>query len=85
MGTVDFGKIIALHNAGWSNAKIAEEMRITEEEYDNVLMGLLDATDSQIRKLEHRYEKIILLIKGWCNAQKMPHLPMPDMLKCMQM
>lgn len=30
---VDFGKIIALHNAGWDIAKIADEMCLTEQEY----------------------------------------------------
>lgn len=27
--TIDLGKLKALHNAGWSNAKIADEMKIT--------------------------------------------------------
>ena len=26
---IDYGKIMALHNNGWSNAKIADEMRMT--------------------------------------------------------
>lgn len=28
---IDYGKIMALHNAGWNNAKIADEMDMTKE------------------------------------------------------
>lgn len=31
MVRIDLGKIIALHNAGWSSAKIADEMRMAED------------------------------------------------------
>lgn len=64
MGAVDYDKIIALHNAGRISAKIADEMRMTEEEYDNALSGVLDVTDAQIKKLEHRYNKIVTVLKG---------------------
>lgn len=63
MGTVDFGKIIALHNAGWSNAKIADEMKMTEDEYSNALTGLLDIIDVKISNLEHEYNKIVTMLK----------------------
>lgn len=62
--TVDFGKIIALHNAKWSRAKIADEMRMTEEEYDNALFGVLDVTDKEIKRLEDRYKTIMAVLKG---------------------
>lgn len=64
MSAIDFEKIIALHNAGWGAAKIADEMRITEEEYDNTLFETLDATDKEIRRLEHRYRTIVEVLKG---------------------
>lgn len=64
MSAFDYSKVIALHNAGWSSAKIADEMRMTEEEYDNALFGALDATDAQIKKLERRYNKIVAVLKG---------------------
>lgn len=64
MGAVDFGKILALHNAGWSGAKIADEMRMTEDEYDDALTELLDVIDAKISDLEHEYKKIATVLKG---------------------
>lgn len=64
MGAIDFDKIIVLHNAGWSSTKIADEMRMTEDEYDNALFGVLDATDKEIKRLEDRYKMIVEVIKG---------------------
>lgn len=61
---IDLGKIIALHNAGWSSAKIADEMRMTEDEYGNALFGVLDATDKEIKRLKDRYKTIMAVLKG---------------------
>lgn len=36
---VDTGKIRALHNAGWPVAKIADEMRVSEQTVRNKLKG----------------------------------------------
>ncbi len=36
--SIDYGKLISLHNAGWSGDKIAEEpgtCEIEDKEYDN--------------------------------------------------
>lgn len=64
MVRIDLGKIIALHNAGWSSAKIADEMRMTEEDYNSALMGLLDTINAKISDLEHEYKKIAAMLKG---------------------
>lgn len=64
MDKFDYSKVIALHNAKWSRAKIADEMRMTEEEYDNALTGLLDAIDAKISDLEHEYKKVVSVLKG---------------------
>lgn len=63
MSAVDFGKILALYNAGWSNTKIADEMRMTEDEYDDALTDLLDVIDSKISNLEHEYKKIVAVLR----------------------
>lgn len=62
MGTVDYDKIIALHNAGWSSAKIADEMRMTEDEYCEAITDKLDAIDAKIGTLEREYRKYVALV-----------------------
>lgn len=64
MDKFDYSKVIALHNAGWSSTKIADEMRMTEEDYDNALFGVLDVTDKEIKRLEDRYKTIMAVLKG---------------------
>lgn len=59
---VDFGKIIALHNAGWDIAKIADEMRLTEQEYCDTVTEKLDEIDAQIGRLEREYRKYASLV-----------------------
>lgn len=60
--TVDYGKIIALHNAGWSITKIADEMRMTDEEYCSAITDKLDEIDAKICTLERKYRKWASLI-----------------------
>lgn len=62
MADIDFGKIIALHNAGWSSAKIADEMRMTEDEYYNAITDRLDDIGAKIGTLEHEYRKYVALV-----------------------
>lgn len=62
MGTVDYDKIIALHNAGWDIAKIVDEMRMTEDEYYDAITDRLDAIDAKIGALEHEYRKYVALV-----------------------
>lgn len=62
MADMDFGKIIALHNAGWSSAKIADEMRMTDDEYCEAITDKLDAIDAKISALEHEYRKYVALV-----------------------
>lgn len=64
MDKFDYSKVIALHNAKWSSAKIADEMRMTEDEYGNALFGVLDITDKEIKRLEDRYKTIMSVLKG---------------------
>ena len=52
---IDYGKIKALHNAGWGRAKIADEMRMTEDEYIKNIIGELGKVDEQIARLEKEY------------------------------
>ena len=37
---VDRGKLLALHNAGWNNAKIAEELKCAERTVYNILWNM---------------------------------------------
>ena len=37
---VDTGKLLALHEAGWSNKKIAEELRVSDVTFGNYLKKL---------------------------------------------
>lgn len=62
MADIDFGKILALHNAGWNSAKIADEMRMTEDEYYDAITDRLDAIDAKIGALEHEYRKYVALV-----------------------
>lgn len=62
MADIDFGKILALHNAGWSSAKIADEMRMTEDEYCEAITDKLDAIDAKIGALEREYRKYVALV-----------------------
>lgn len=62
MGAVDYNKIIALHNAGWDTAKIADEMRMTEDEYYDAITDRLDVIDAKISALEHEYRKYVALV-----------------------
>lgn len=64
MSDIDYGKIIALHKAGWSNRKISDEMRMTEEEYQDALTEKLDQIDSQIKKSEREYNKLFAVLIG---------------------
>lgn len=62
MGAVDYDKILALHNAGWDIAKIADEMRMTEDEYYDAIADRLDVIDAKISTLEHEYRKYVALV-----------------------
>lgn len=62
MGAVDYDKIIALHNAGWSRLKIADEMRMTEDEYYDAITDRIDAIDAKICALEREYRKYVSLV-----------------------
>lgn len=62
MAGTDYDKIIALHNAGWNSAKIADEMRMTEDEYCEAIIDKLDAIDAKISALEHEYRKYVALV-----------------------
>lgn len=62
MKEIDYGKIFALHNAGWSNPKIADELQMSNDEYYNVLFEKLEQLDKQIHELEIKYEEYIALM-----------------------
>lgn len=61
---IDYGKIIALHNARWSSGKIADEMRMSNEEYYELLTGLLEKMDRKIKCLEYAYRKVSDMLKN---------------------
>lgn len=44
---LDWGKIVALHNAGWTNAAIAEEMKSTESTISTGLSRLRRKADGK--------------------------------------
>lgn len=62
MDKFDYSKVIALHNAGWSSAKIADEMRMTEEEYFDAITDRIDVIDAKIGALEREYRKYVALV-----------------------
>lgn len=53
----DYGKIMALRRAGWDNAKIADEMGMTQTEFKDALSGCMDMLDKRIRALESCYKQ----------------------------
>ena len=61
---IDYGKISALHNAGWNGDKIADEMRLSKTEYTRALTDLLDALDEKIIPLERRYRAVVKILKS---------------------
>lgn len=62
MAGIDYDKIIALHNAGWTTSKITDEMRMTEDEYYDAITDRLDTIDAKIGALEHEYRKYVALV-----------------------
>lgn len=64
MTGIDYDKIIALHNAGWSGAKIADEMCMTEDEYYDAITDRIDVIDAKIVKLEREYKTFVSLAIG---------------------
>lgn len=64
MADIDFGKILALHNAGWSSAKIADEMRMTEDEYFDAITDRIDVIGAKIAKLERECKTFVSLAIG---------------------
>lgn len=62
--TIDYGKIISLHNAGWSGDKIAEELGMSREAYNTALTNLLDRLDAKIRPLERQYRAVVGMLKN---------------------
>lgn len=61
---IDYGKIISLHNAGWPGDKIAEELKLSREEYDKALADLLDRLDVKIKPLERQYRAVVGMLKN---------------------
>lgn len=64
MKNIDYGKISALHNAGWPGDKIADELNLSRDEYNTVLMDLLDLLDKKIKSLENRYRLVARILKN---------------------
>lgn len=61
---IDYGKLISLHNAGWSGDKIAEELKLSREEYDKALTDLLDRLDAKIMLCERQYRMVVEMLKN---------------------
>ena len=61
---IDYGKIISLHNAGWSGDKIAEELKLSREAYNTALTDLLDSLDAKIKLLERQYRAVVEMLKS---------------------
>ena len=61
---IDYGKIISLHNAGWSGDKIAEELGMSREAYNTALTDLLDGLDARIKPLERQYRAVVGMLKN---------------------
>ena len=59
---IDYRKMMALRRAGWSGAKIADEMRMTEEEYFDAVAKRLDEINARIKRLEREYRRYASLI-----------------------
>lgn len=73
MAGIDYDKIIALHNAGWSSAKIADEMCMTEDEYYDAITDRIDVIDAKIGALEREYRKYVALVIScpqWCRKRR---------------
>ena len=61
---IDYGKIISLHNAGWSGDKIADELHLSREAYNAALTDLLDRLDAKIKPLERQYRAVVGMLKS---------------------
>lgn len=61
---VNYGKIMALHNAGWDSHKIADEMRLSDEQYLDAITDKFDEIDAEIKRLEREYQAYVSLICG---------------------
>lgn len=61
---IDYGKIISLHNAGWSRDKIADELHLSREAYNTALTNLLDMLDTKIKPLERQYRAVVGMLKS---------------------
>ena len=61
---IDYGKIISLHNAGWSGDKIADELHLSREAYNTALTDLLDRLDEKIKPLEQQYRVVMEILKN---------------------
>ena len=48
---IDYGKIISLHNAGWSGDEIAKELQLSREAYDRL--------DEKIKPLDRQYRAVM--------------------------
>lgn len=62
--TIDYGKIISFHNAGWPGDKIAEELKLSREAYNAALTDLLDRLDAKIKPLEQQYRMVVEMLKN---------------------
>lgn len=47
---IDRGKLIALHNAGWDNAKIAEELKCSERTVYNILWNMKNVEGLEVEE-----------------------------------
>ncbi|MCI9682924.1 MAG: hypothetical protein HFI26_16305 [Lachnospiraceae bacterium] len=56
---IDYGKIISLHNAGWSGDEIAKELQLSREAYNTALTDLLDRLDEKIKPLDRQYRAVM--------------------------
>lgn len=61
---IDYGKIISLHNAGWSGDKIAGELKLSSEAYNAALTDLLDRLDAKIMLCERQYRMVVEMLKN---------------------
>lgn len=61
---IDYGKIISLHNAGWSGDRIADELHLSRDAYNTALTDLLDKLDSKIKPLERKYRAVVGMLKS---------------------
>ena len=61
---IDYGKIISLHNAGWSGDEIAKELQLSRDAYNTALTDLLDRPDAKIKPLERQYRAVVGMLKS---------------------